>query len=239
VDIAGETVHSWSSGPSRSVLQYLLLRGGKPVPRDVLMDTFWSDFEPERARNNLNVAIHTLRKALRRHSDVPIVEHVRGTYRLHPALTLDVDVDEFERQLRAGLEHERNGCLEEAVCHYQRAATLYEDDLLVDEPYAEWLTTRREHYRQRLTEALDHASTLLLRQCRFADAIHTCRRLLAIDPFDDNAFRRLLHCLDGAGQGQKAVLEYRTYAARLARDLGIRPSSATQQVIDSIEAGIH
>ena len=239
VAIADVPVHKWTSGPSRSVLQFLLLREGRPVPRDILMDTFWSEFEPSRARNNLNVAIHALRKSLRGHSDHPIIEHVRGTYRLHPALAVDVDVHRFEHHVQAGLHHEREGCADDAVVEYQRAAAVYEDDLLADEPYAEWLVSRREHYRQRLMEVLDRTSSLLAAHCRLADAAHVCRRHLTLDPYDDSVFRRLLCCLDGVGQSQKAVLEYRTYAARLARDLGIRPSPDTQRVIESIQADLH
>jgi hypothetical protein len=43
---------------SLSLLKYLMLNHRQNIPREVLMDVFWPDAEPETARNNLNVAIH-------------------------------------------------------------------------------------------------------------------------------------------------------------------------------------
>src|SRR5262249_53586092 len=99
IRVAGDDrpVESWPRGRGRAVFKYLLAHRDRALLRDVLMDTFWPDAGPEAARNNLNVALHGLRQALRAADDVPIVIFQDGAYRLSPELQVWVDVEEFER----------------------------------------------------------------------------------------------------------------------------------------------
>jgi hypothetical protein len=55
-------VENWPSNRGRMVLKYLLTHRDRPVPREVLMETFWPNAKPGSARNRLNVALHGLRQ---------------------------------------------------------------------------------------------------------------------------------------------------------------------------------
>ena len=79
------------------------------------MELFWPDASPEAARNNLNVAIHGLRQALKAASDRQIVLFQDGAYRLNPELTIWVDVEAFERHVAAGRRLEAAGQLAAAT----------------------------------------------------------------------------------------------------------------------------
>ena len=65
-----------------SLLKYLLLYHKQNTPREVLMDIFWPDADPDAARNNLNVAIHGLRQVLRTVTDVGVIHFEDGAYGL-------------------------------------------------------------------------------------------------------------------------------------------------------------
>ena len=58
-------VGDWPSARCRSLFGYLLTHREPWPPREVLMDVFWPESQPEASRNSLNVAIHGLRRALR------------------------------------------------------------------------------------------------------------------------------------------------------------------------------
>ena len=78
------------------MFQYLLIHRGRPVRRDVLMELQWPDHTHTSARNNLNVALHSLRNTL----DGPWqgrqpVLYQDGCYVLNPALKWWADRDEF------------------------------------------------------------------------------------------------------------------------------------------------
>ncbi len=72
--MAGVRVLRWSSLKARAVFQYLLLHHGRPVRREVLMELEWPNHSHSSARNNLNVALCSLRNTLDwRGLDVPVI----------------------------------------------------------------------------------------------------------------------------------------------------------------------
>ena len=86
---------------SRLVLQYLVAHRRRPVPRDVLIETFWPGSAPAAARNSLNVAVTLLRRAFRpTHGDCPVVVFRDEAYLLDPGLEVRVDREELVRLAR-------------------------------------------------------------------------------------------------------------------------------------------
>ena len=62
--VAGRRVPRWTSLKARAVFQYLLIHQDRPIRRDVLMSLQWPDHSHTSARNNLNVALYSLRNTL-------------------------------------------------------------------------------------------------------------------------------------------------------------------------------
>ena len=94
------------------------------------MDLFWRDADPDAARNNLNVAIYGLRQALR--AARPDFSHIlfqEDAYLLNLAMSIWIDVEEFEQHYEAGRMLEKRGKLAEATREYEVAEGLYQDDL--------------------------------------------------------------------------------------------------------------
>jgi two-component SAPR family response regulator len=67
LSVAGRHVVRWNSLKARAVFQYLLINRGRPVRRDVLMDLQWPNHTYTSARNNLNVALYSLRNTSKVH----------------------------------------------------------------------------------------------------------------------------------------------------------------------------
>ena len=106
----------WPSGKGKTIFKYMVANRGRPISKDILMDLFWRDADPEAARNNLNVAIYGLRQAFR--AVRPDFSHVLfqdDHYLLNPAMTVWADVEEFVRRYEAGQSLERRGKLTEAM----------------------------------------------------------------------------------------------------------------------------
>jgi DNA-binding SARP family transcriptional activator len=61
VRVGGHLVPRWNSLKARAVFQYLLVHQDRPTRRDVLMALQWPDHSHNSARNNLNVALYSLR----------------------------------------------------------------------------------------------------------------------------------------------------------------------------------
>jgi DNA-binding SARP family transcriptional activator len=234
VTLVDRPVESWSSGRGRAIFKYLLAHRGQPTPRDVLMDLFWPDAAPEAARNNLNVAVHGLRQALKAASDMPIVLFQDGAYRLNPELTIWVDVEAFEHHVAAGRRLEAAGQLAAATAEYEVATGLYQGDFLADDPYEEWSVLARERLRVAHLDTLDRLAQLYFSQGQCAACAALCQRTLAYDNCREDAHCRLMRCYSRQGQQHLALRQYQACVEALRAELDVEPAPTTVDLYERI-----
>src|SRR5262249_1304304 len=99
--------------------------------KDVLMDVFWPDTDPESARRNLHQAIYSLRQTMRRgEPNFQPIQFENECYWLNPEIDLWLDSEEFARNAQPGGQLEAAGRPDEAAAAYQRAEGLYLGDFL-------------------------------------------------------------------------------------------------------------
>jgi DNA-binding SARP family transcriptional activator len=220
-------IEHWPSGRGRALLKYLVTHRDPYPPRDVLMNVFWPDARPKAARNNLNVAVHGLRRALQSASDAPAIVFQRDTYRLHPELTLWLDVDEFEKRVTAGHQLEAVGELEAAMNEYEVAVGLYQGDFLADDPYEEWPVLTRERLRVTNLDTMDRLSRLYFSQGLYASCATLCQRIIDADACREDTHQRLMRCYSRQGQLHLALRQYQACVEALRDELDIEPGLAT------------
>jgi len=222
-----------------SIFKYLLLHHNQNIPRDVLMDIFWPDAEPDTARNNLNVAMHNVRKALRAAVFLPLIEFESGAYGLESNLQIWLDVEEFERCFKAGQRLEARDQLTAAVTEYETAVSLYQGDFLEQNPYEEWTVLDRERLRLAYLDTLDRLSQIYFSQERYAACIAICQRILTMDNCSENAHRSLMRCYSRQGQQNLALRQYQICVEAIRRELDVAPATATTQLYEQIRRGQH
>jgi DNA-binding SARP family transcriptional activator len=227
VTLADRLVESWPSGRGRAIFKYLLAHRGQSIPRDVLMDLFWPDAAPEAARNNLNVAVHGLRQALKAASEQQIVLFQDSAYRLNPELTVWVDVEAFERHVATGRQLEATGQLAAATAEYEVATGLYQGDFLADDPYEEWPVLTRERLRVAYLDTLDRLAQLYFSQGQYAACAALCQRTLAYDNCREDAHCLLMRCYSRQGQQNLALRQYQACVEALRAELDVEPAPTT------------
>jgi DNA-binding SARP family transcriptional activator len=225
--------------PSRglSVLKYLLLHHKQGTSREVLMDTFWPEAEPELARNNLNVAIHSLRKALRKITFLPVIIFEDGSYGLEPNLQAWLDVEEFERCVKAGKRLESRNQLGAAITEYEAAVSLYQGDFLEQNLYEEWTVLDRERLRVAYLDTLDRLSQIYFSQEHYAACITVCQLILAHDHCREDSHCLLMRCYSHQGQYHLARRQYQLCVEVLRAELDVKPESETTQLYEKIRRG--
>ena len=217
-----------------SLLKYLLLHHKQNIPREVLMDIFWPDAEPETARNNLNVAIHSLRKALRTVIFLPVIVFEDGAYGLEPSLQIWLDVEEFERCVKVGQRLEARDQLTAAVVEYESAISLYQGDFLEQNPYEEWTVLDRERLRVAYLDTLDRLSQIYFSQERYAACITVCQLILTRDRCREDAHCLLMRCYSRQGQPHLALYQYQICVEALRGELQVEPAPETTQLYNRI-----
>ena len=144
VAVDGESLAGtrWRLRKGRDLVKLLALAPSHRLHREQLMDALWPDREPAAAANNLNQVVHAARQVL----GTGAIEVRDELLWLHAI----VDVDEFER---AAGQAQRDG----SPAAMAGALSLYGGELLPEDRYADWTTTRREEL-ERLREELEEAS---------------------------------------------------------------------------------
>jgi DNA-binding SARP family transcriptional activator len=227
-------IEQWQSGRSRAVLKYLVTHRNPWPTRQLLMEVFWPNAAPDSARNNLNVAIHGLRRMLRTVTNAPVVVLQDEAYRLHPDVRLWLDVDEFECAADAGRRLEATGALDAATVAYEKAIGLYQGDFLADDPYEQWAVIDRESIRLAYLDVLDRLSRLHLGRGREAAAAALCRRIVERDVCREDAHQRLMRCYSRQGQPHLALRQYEACVAALRAELDVEPDPATVELQQQI-----
>ncbi|MEZ4868368.1 MAG: BTAD domain-containing putative transcriptional regulator [Caldilineaceae bacterium] len=223
-----QAVEEWPSSKGQAIFKYLLLHRARPIAKEVLMDLFWPEAAPDAARNNLNVAIYGLRRALR--SGRPNFSHVlfqSDCYLLNPELTLWVDVEEFDQQLTSGRQAEAAGDAAAAFTAYHAAEALYQSELLSEDRYEDWIFNRRQYYQEQYLHLLDYLSQYYLARQAYELCANIVRKQLAVDGCQEEAHRRLMLCHSRQGQLHLALRQYHQCVETLARELDVEPSPAT------------
>jgi DNA-binding SARP family transcriptional activator len=231
-------VTNWLSGKGKCIFKYMIAHRGRPIAKDILMDLFWRDADPEAARNNLNVAMYGLRQAMR--AARPDFSHVLfqdDHYLLNPALEVWVDVEEFVQRYETGQTLERKSRLAEAVQEYEAAEGLYQGDLFEEDLYQDWLIPRREGLKDTYLVILSRLSRYHLKEKRYATSIHLCRKILAEDDCREDAHRCLMRCYSGQGQRNLALRQFHLCVETLARVLNVPPMPETKALYQQIRNG--
>lgn len=236
VRVDGAVVTSWNGQRGTSVLRYLLSRRQHACSRDELLEEYWPDVPVGAARNRLQVAVSGLRRTLRQITALNVVEYADGGYRINRELRVEVDVEFFERRLRAAGAAERSGDREEARTAYREAVALYRDDFAADAPFEQWTLLPRESLRIKLVDALDRLSRLELADRRIDDCIATAHRMLGVDPCREDAHRLLMRCYTAQGRIYQALRQYELCSRVLRATVDACPAPDTTGLYRAIRS---
>jgi DNA-binding SARP family transcriptional activator len=230
-------ITDWESLKAKCILKYLVAHHGTPIVKDVLMDVFWPDAQPEAARRNLHQAVYCLRQTLR-HGH-PAFQHVQfesDCYLLNPEMSIWLDFEEFEKHAQAGQKLEADGRFTEAVAEYGIAEGLYQGRFLEEDLYEDWANLQEEHLENKYLTIANRLSSYYMRQDEYVAAIALCQKILAKDNCSEEAHRRLMQCYLAQGQRHLAVRQYQTCVEALTKELDLTPGAETVELFRHITA---
>lgn len=215
----------WRSKKPRDILKLLIARRG-PVTREELVEAVWPDEPPDATSNRLSVALSHLRAVLDPAHERPPDAFV-WTDRTALRLVVDevaLDLEDFMREARDGLELVRRGRGDEALDRLLGAEATYGGDLFEEDPFADWATGPREEARATYIQVARTIAELLAARGDHDVAGRYLMRIVARDPFDEAAHLQLVATLARARHHGEARRAYQSYVARMA-ELEIEPAA--------------
>lgn len=229
-------IDEWTGNKCRSILKYMVLRHDQPVHRDVLIDLFWRDDDPEAARRNLYQAIYTLRQALQAgHPDFQYVLCQNSHYLFSPELDLWIDFQAFLTHYHAGQRLERERRMAAAIREYETAENFYEGPLLPEDLYEEWTLVMRERLKNAYLDALDRVSRYYWTQRQFALCVAYCQKILLADSCREDAHRRLMLAYMQQGHRHLALRQYHRCVEAFRQELDTEPMPETHELYEKIK----
>ena len=196
----------------------------RPHRRETLAGLLWGDRPEADAKNNLRQALSNLRKLVEPHLLID-----RDTVAFQPAGPYALDTEAFEAHLQA----DSRGTAAAQAEHWRAAAALYQGDFLAglavrEAPaFEEWLLGQRTRYRERALHTLHALTQHQMASADFGAAVDTATRLLALDPWREEAHRQLMGLQAHTGQRSAALAQYETCRRMLEKDLGVEPARET------------
>jgi DNA-binding SARP family transcriptional activator len=231
VHVAGRRVPRWTSLKARSVFQYLLIHQDRPIRRDVLMALQWPDHSHTSARNNLNVALYSLRNTLEGlGQDAQPILYRDGCYILNPELTWWIDRNEFLSAVHEARRAHREDQPEQVIGAYRQAIRLYRGPLFEDDGDGEWYLPEQRRLRDLYGQALEGIAEIHFRLGQLADAQEAGQLALGHDPCSESVHRLLMRCYASQHQQQLVGRQYRVCVDALRDELGVPPSDETTKL---------
>ena len=222
VDIDGAVEPLRAPSKAIEALAYLATHRDAPVSRDYLATLLWPDDEPEDGRGKLRRNLHVLARALAHSAPEPLLSAAMQSIRWNAQSGVSVDVIAFAEAQVARRDDE--------------AIALYGGDFL-EGHNDDWILAERERFREQQLDALRRSVRRKRGERDFAGALADIGRILAIDPWREDALRVEMLVRAELGDRSGALAAYRSFADRLQTELGVEPAPDTRAAFEALVRG--
>src|SRR3954470_1726631 len=212
----------WREQHPAQLLKYLFAEPPRVVRREEIAETIWPGAD-RRILGSVRHFVHALRARLEpdRPNRVPssFILNVQGGYAIDRRHVY-VDADDFEDQVRTGLDHLAAGRVMLARERLERALALYTGDFLADEPYADWAMVQRDALRRLAADALRALASIARRAGDLDDAAGHLERLGDLEPFDIDLHREIIGLCLERGRRSEALRRFAALRVRILKTFG-------------------
>ncbi len=240
-----DTPLSGISKKEQALLSYLAVTR-RSWSRETLSGLLWSEVDEDKARKSLGVALTHLRRHL---PDYLHITRWEIGLKQNPAYWLDVSVflqaipvqsdngfEPVELLVQTELSPESAAQLKEAVDLYQ--GYFLDGFSVIHAPlFEEWVFNKREQFQMLAIQGLYRLGGDALQRTAYVEAVAYLRRLIKLDPLQEEAQRFLMLAHARLGQRGAAIQQYETCRRLLLDELGLTPMPQTTALYEQIQTG--
>lgn len=213
----------WISKKSEELFAYLVLKKEINVPKLKVIEDIFPNMPLKNAESYLNTAVYQLRKALDAHGLKDIVISEKSKYRL-TLRHVDVDFIQFEQGIELVSSITRNNVAAALELEKQFTGELFEDKSFI------WSIAERERLNMLYCTFAKELISWLFACKQFAKAFPIIKRVIMLNPFDEEANQLLLHLLGTVGNQYSLQLHYNQYVQLMQQELHAEPSIKMHQL---------
>ncbi|RLP92786.1 AfsR/SARP family transcriptional regulator [Micromonospora sp. CV4] len=225
-----------TAGRDRIVLAMLLLRSGRLVPVEELVDAIWEERPPATARAQLQTCVSRLRRRFAELGLAPetiVTDPVGYGVRTGPT---ELDAEVFARGVEAARAAVASGRLADARDRFRAALALWRGPALGGIPSRSVRRRAQALDEQRLT-ALEECVDVQLRLGQATELLEELTDSVDQHPLRERLRGQLMLALSSVGRQADALAVYREGRRIYADELGIEPGAELQELHQRVLAG--
>ena len=225
------TGDAWRLRKSAALVKLLALAPGHRIHREQAMDLLWPGSGRRAASNSLRSVLYATRRVLDPAAGARYLASEGESLALCPGGDLWVDVDAFEAAVAAARRSRHPAA-------YRAALGLYSGELLPDDRYEDWVENRSRELRGAFLSVLFELAGLYEERGDHGRSIDALRRLLSVEPTNEEAHARLMRLYAHSGRQQEALSQYQRLSTVLSERFDTEPEATTRRLRDEIAAGV-
>jgi DNA-binding SARP family transcriptional activator/Tfp pilus assembly protein PilF len=259
----GNPVSGFVSSKAQALLCYLAVTA-RPHTRSALATLLWDDMPDAEARTNLRAILANLRKLIGPHLDISreeisfnrnspywldtelfetslaiagLTPHDQLPITNYQLLITNLQPPTSNLQSPSSILNPPS-----SISPLRQGVELYRGEFLAGFsvrqalPFEEWLLRERERLQDLAMQGLLRLSQELMARGEYAAAIDYTSRLLASEPWREEAHQQMMTLLARSGQRSAALAHYETCRHILAAELGVEPSTETIALYQRLKA---
>lgn len=230
---------SFATRKALALLIFLSVEGGMQ-PREKLATLFWPESSHKSGRASLRTTLALLRKELAHDGDAEPLPHLRverTAIGFNDEADYELDVEVVQRAFDRQREEEQL-----PLAALQTAVSLVRGDFLEsfslpDAPrFDDWVGYQQEQWHVRSGQLFDRLAQRQTERGNATRAIATLNRWLALNPFEERAYRRLMRAYLALGDRPGALQVYEKCASTLNEELDVDPAPETAAIAERIRS---
>jgi len=216
----------WQTKHAKYLFIFLALNAGKSFPDERLMDLFWRDSPPDKAKQNLLTTITRIKNVFRKNfTELAVEEYVvrdQDYLTFNSNVNYWIDYKAFEKCIAEAQGLEAVGNVQKAMVEYQKAQRLYSGALL-EGIYEDWVLSRREEMQQKYLELLIRLSNFYMEKDNIESALKYARMIMDEDSLDSKGMIVYMKVLAKQGKRDMAARKYYDYTKKMEKEMGLAP----------------
>ena len=212
-----------------ALLAYLLYHRHRAIPQSELLDLLWG--ESARGTNPtgaLKTTFHRVRATLDRlgpSAGHQLILSRDGGYIWNPDISVEVDVDDFERLCT--MEHTGE---EERLDNLLVALKMYRGDFLSRQSSAAWTHPVSTCYHNLYVQSLMEVLPMLNERGRHQEIVELCQFAASVEPHHEPIHQFWMRGLLNLGKHEIAAAVYRELSDRMYTHFGVLPEEETRSL---------